>query len=85
MVFGSSDAEANFCIKLTRRRSLQLMFQIGLHLDDLPLLLALKNKLQCGYITINHKEAKGNYVLSSQEGLFWLPIFDSFNLNTTNI
>jgi hypothetical protein len=59
------------------------MFQIGLHLDDLPLLLALKNKLQCGYITINHKEAKGNYVLSSQEGLFWLPIFDSFNLNTT--
>jgi len=29
--------------------SLQLMFQIGLHLDDLPLLLALKNKLQCGY------------------------------------
>lgn len=63
-------------MKLTRRRSLQLMFKIGLHLDDLPLLLALKNKLQCGYITINHKEAKGNYVLSSQEGLFWLPIFE---------
>lgn len=61
------------------------MFQIGLHWDDLPLLTFLKDKLQCGYITQNPKEAKANFVISSQAALqgLLIPLFDSFSLNTT--
>jgi hypothetical protein len=47
---GFTDAEGNFCIKLNKTR-VQLMFQIGLHWDNLPLLTFLKDKLQYGYIT----------------------------------
>ncbi len=49
---GFVDGEGNFLIKLSRNQ-VQLMFQIGLHWDDLPLLTYLKDKLQCGYITQN--------------------------------
>ena len=42
------------------------MFQIGLHWDDLPLLNYLKDKLQCGYITQNPKEAKANFVIKKK-------------------
>jgi len=61
------------------------MFQIGLHWDDLPLLTYLRDKFQCGYITQNPKEAKANFVISSQAALKGLiiPLFDSFTLNTT--
>jgi LAGLIDADG endonuclease len=52
---GLTDGEGNFYIKLSRNQ-VQLMFQIGLHLDDLPLLNYLKAKLACGYITLNTKE-----------------------------
>ncbi len=81
---GFSDAEANFQIKRNEDH-VQLMFQIGLHWDELPLLIYLKDKLQCGYITQNPKEAKANFVISSQAALQGLviPIFDSFTLNTT--
>jgi hypothetical protein len=81
---GFSDGESNFQIKLTEDR-IQLMFQIGLHWDDLPLLTYLKDKLQCGYITQNPKEAKANFVISSQTALQGLlvSLFDSFSLNTT--
>ena len=81
---GFSDAEANFQIKLNEGK-VQLMFQIGLHLDDYPLLCYIKEKLQCGYITLDHKRQKANYVISSQEALLGVlvPIFDSFHLNTT--
>lgn len=81
---GFTDAEGNFLIKLSRDR-VQLMFQIGLHWDDLPLLTYLKDKLQCGYITQNPKEAKANFVISSQTALQGLlvSLFDSFSLNTT--
>jgi hypothetical protein len=81
---GFTDAEGNFCIKLNKTRT-QLMFQIGLHWDDLPLLTFLKDKLQCGYITQNPKEAKANFVISSQAALqeLLIPLFDSFSLNTT--
>jgi hypothetical protein len=77
-------AESNFYVKLSRNQ-VQLMFQIGLHIDDLPLLTYLKDKLQCGYITQNSKEAKANFVISDQSALLGLliPIFDSFQLNTT--
>lgn len=65
--------------------SVQLMFQTGLHLDDYPLLCHIKEKLQCGYITLDQKRQKANYVISSQEALLGVlvPIFDSFHLNTT--
>jgi hypothetical protein len=81
---GFSDAEANFLIKLSNDQ-VQLMFQIGLHEDDLPLLTYLKSKLQCGYITQNSKENRVNFVISDQSALLELliPLFDSFQLNTT--
>lgn len=58
---------------------------LGLHLDDLPLLESLRDKFQCGSITIDQKNHKANYVISSQEALLGVlvPIFDSFHLNTT--
>lgn len=81
---GFSDAESNFLIKLTEDR-VQLMFQIGLHWDDLPLLTYLKEKLQCGYITHSPKEDRANFVISSQAALqgLLIPLFDTFTLNTT--
>jgi len=81
---GFSDAESNFQIKLIEDR-VQLMFQIGLHLDDLPLLNLLKAKLNCGYITLYSNKAKANFVISDQSALLGIliPLFDSFQLNTT--
>jgi hypothetical protein len=89
--FTDSTVKVLFLSRLSLRRppeigeKVQLMFQIGLHWDDLPLLTYLKDKFQCGYITQNPKEAKANFVISSQAALKGLiiPLFDSFTLNTT--
>ena len=81
---GFTDAEGCFLIKLSRNK-VQPMFQIGLHIDDLPLLEYLKTKLACGYISSNTEENKANFTISSHSALqgILLPIFDSFQLNTT--
>jgi hypothetical protein len=81
---GFVDAEGCFLIKINGNL-VQLIFKIGLHLDDYPLLCCIKEKIQCGYITLDHKRQKANYVISSQEALLGVlvPIFDSFHLNTT--
>lgn len=82
---GFTDAEGCFFIKLSNNQIHQLMFQIGLHKDELPLLTYLKDKLKCGYITHNLKEDKVNFVISDQSALLevLIPLFDSFQLNTT--
>jgi hypothetical protein len=54
---GFVDAEGCFFMKI-KGNSVQLMFQIGLHLDDYPLLCYIKEKLQCGYITLDQKRQK---------------------------
>lgn len=58
--------------------SAMLTFQIGLHLDDLKVLEIIKDKLQCGNISISKVNNKCNYFVNDQFSLLniILPIFD---------
>lgn len=83
---GFADAESNFFIKVNlSKKTVQPMFQIGLHIDDLPLLEFIKNTLKVGRISVDSKNSKANWVVSSYKDLIQiiLPIFDSFSLNSS--
>jgi hypothetical protein len=85
---GFVDGEGNFNISLrnfkdNKYNSLILTFQIGLHIDDLPLLHFIKNKLQCGHISISGNRC--NYFVNDRIGLIHviLPIFNYVKLNSS--
>jgi hypothetical protein len=60
-----------------------LTFQIGLHIDDLFILEYIKNKLNCGHISISGK--KCNYFIKDKDSLLQilLPIFNFTKLNSS--
>ena len=60
-----------------------LTFQIGLHIDDLFILEYIKNKLNCGHISISGK--KCNYFINDKDSLLQilLPIFNFTKLNSS--
>jgi len=85
---GFTDAEGNFNISLRnlindKYNSLILTFQIGLHIDDLNLLKIIKEKLNCGHISISGSRC--NYFVNDQVSLInvILPIFNFFKLNSS--
>lgn len=85
---GFTDAEGNFNISLrnfknNKYNSLIITFQIGLHIDDVNVLYFIKNKLQCGHISISGK--KCNFFINDQKSLIniILPIFNFVHLNSS--
>ena len=60
-----------------------LTFQIGLHIDDLFILEYIKNKLNCGHISISGKNC--NYFINDKNSLLqiFLPIFNFTKLNSS--
>lgn len=85
---GFTDAEGNFNISLRnlindKYSSLILTFQIGLHIDDLNLLEFIKEKLNCGHISISGSRC--NYFVNDQASLInvILPIFKFVKLNSS--
>lgn len=95
---GFTDAEGNFNITLRKLNdplkakannysSAMLTFQIGLHIDDLPVLEKIKNKLNCGRISISG--FKCNYFVNDIASLTQIivPIFKfgapAVNLNSS--
>jgi hypothetical protein len=105
---GFTDAEGNFhltfsglCEAASRGRKLNennytsamLTFQIGLHIDDLFILEYIKNKLNCGHISISlcslpHRGKRGNkcnYFINDKNSLLQilLPIFNFTKLNSS--
>jgi hypothetical protein len=78
---GFTDAEGNFSITLRKFNqnnfsSLMLTSQIGLHIDDFPVLEYIKNKLSCGHISVSGNRC--NYFINDKDSLFQilLPIFN---------
>lgn len=85
---GFTDAEGNYNISLRnlindKYNSLILTFQIGLHIDDLNLLQFIKEKLNCGHISISGSRC--NYFVNDQVSLInvILPIFNFVKLNSS--
>jgi hypothetical protein len=85
---GFTDAEGNFNITLrnlnnNKYNSAILTFQIGLHIDDLKVLQFIKEKLNCGHISISGKRC--NYFVNDQTSLIHiiLPIFNNVKLNSS--
>ena len=85
---GFTDAEGNFNISLrnlnnNKYNSVLLTFQIGLHIDDLKLLQLIKDKLNCGHISISG--SKCNYFVNDQASLIniILPIFKCIKLHSS--
>lgn len=85
---GFTDAEANFNISLKGLKdntynSLNLTFQIGLHIDDLQVLEYIKDKLNCG--SISKSGDRCNYFVNDQKSLInvILPIFNFLELKSS--
>jgi len=85
---GFTDAEGNFNITLQKLKennytNAMLTFQIGLHIDDLSLLEYIKNKLNCGHISIT--TSRCNYFVNDKTSLIQviLPIFNFIKLNSS--
>lgn len=95
---GFTDAEGNFSITLryndpTKKSldkslpysSVSLTFQIGVHIDDLRALELIKQKLQCGSISISKVNNRCNYFVSDAFSLIHIiiPIFKYAPLNSS--
>jgi len=85
---GFTDAEGNFNISLkglnqNSYNSLNITFQIGLHIDDLYILEYIKDKLNCGSISIS--ENRCNFFVNDQKSLInvILPIFKYTELKSS--
>jgi hypothetical protein len=85
---GFTDAEGNFSITLRKfsnntYTSVMVTYQIGLHIDDLPILEHIKNNLNCGHISISGN--KCNYFINDNYSLseILLPIFNYSKLNSS--
>lgn len=62
-----------------------LTFQISLHLDDKKALERIKNKLQCGKISVSETNNKCNFFVNDIFSLVNIiqPIFDNVQLNSS--
>lgn len=85
---GFTDAEGNFNISLRNLKngsynSFILTYQIGLHVKDLEVLKLIKNKLQCGHISISGD--KCNYFVNDRNSLIFiiLPLFNFVHLHSS--
>ena len=85
---GFTDAEGNFCISLkglqdNKYNSLNIIFQITLHINDLYVLEHIRSKLNCG--SISKSGNKCNYFVSDQKSLInvILPIFNRVELKSS--
>lgn len=85
---GFTDAEGNFNITLRKLNnndytSVMLTFQISLHIDDLFILKFIKEKLNCGHISISG--SKCNFFVNDKNSLIQiiLPIFNFVKLNSS--
>lgn len=85
---GFTDAEGNFNISLRQLNgnhyhSVLLTFQIGLHIDDLPVLKYINNTLQCGHISVSGNRC--NFFVNDHHSLtnVVLPIFNHISLNSS--
>jgi len=85
---GFTDAEGNFHISLKHFsentfKSVQLTFQIGLHIDHLSTLQAIQSALGCGSISVSGK--KCNFFVNDIHSLYniIIPVFDHFTLNSS--
>jgi hypothetical protein len=95
---GFTDSEGNFTITLRNKEfsninseesfsysSVTLTFKIGLHIDDLKVLESIKEKLQCGKISISESNNRCNYFVSDAFSLIHIiiPIFNYALLNSS--
>lgn len=85
---GFTDAEGNFNISLRNLKNVSynshiLTYQISLHIDDLDVLKLIKNKLQCGHISISGNRC--NYFVNDRNSLIYiiLPIFNFVHLHSS--
>ena len=85
---GFTDAEGNFNISLrnlnnSKYNSVNLTYQIGLHIDDLNTLKFIKQKLGCGHISISGSNC--NFFVNDQFSLIHviLPLFNLTKLNSS--
>ena len=85
---GFADGEANFHIKLNdlkdnTYKSVQFIFQIDLHSDDLNVLEYIMNMIKCGHIS--KSKDKVNFFVNDINSLLYIiiPIFDYVNLNSS--
>ena len=85
---GFADAESNFTIhpiyneNKSKVTKFSFMFNIELHIDDLNILILIKDILNIGNIRIN--KDKCTFTVSNRDGILVLiQIFDKYNLNTT--
>jgi hypothetical protein len=85
---GFTDAEGNFNITLRKLNgntytSVMLTFQIDLHIDDLSLLEYIKDKLNCGHISISG--SKCNFFVNDKASLIQIisPFFNIIKLNSS--
>lgn len=85
---GFTDAEGNFSISLKGLKnntynSLNLIYQIGLHIDDLQVLEYIKDKLNCG--SISKSGDRCNYFVNDQKSLInvILPLFNYMELKSS--
>lgn len=87
---GFIDGEGNFTIGIDTRNKFtrfNFHFRIGLHIDDLPLLNSIKNRLGAGggKIIINKQKDSASFSITDTQDLktILFPILDEFSLNTT--
>ena len=85
---GFTDAEGNYNISLKGLKdntynSLNLTYQIGLHIDDLYILEYIKDKLNCG--SISKSGDRCNYFINDQKSLInvIIPIFQYMELKSS--
>lgn len=85
---GFSDAECNFNLLLRNFNnnsyySVMATFQIGLHIDDLPLLEFIQKTLKCGHISVSGTRC--NFFINDQYFLINVvpPIFNYVKLNNS--
>ena len=78
----------NFTFSIDNRGPLtrfNFIFAIGLHIDDEPLLLFIRDRLGCGKVSTYKDKALSYFFISDTSDLksIFLPIMDRFPLNTT--
>lgn len=78
---GLTDAEGSFGI-FTQSKVFYFKFTIGFHIDDLPALKLIKNKLGFGRIYTNKKSC--HYIVTKKENILKIiSIFDVYTLNSS--
>jgi hypothetical protein len=85
---GLTDGEGSFTIGMDERNiktKFNFRFNIGLHVDDRPLLEFIQINLGCGRVKNNKDNTASFFIISNTSDLklILLPLFDSFSLNSS--